>query len=97
MARGQSRRRKLVPECAPAIDQWKYEIAEELGLPVGYASNELHGVNTEFAEELGALSSGNVNQEPYWGHISSRDAGAVGGRITQRLVQNAEQDLFFNS
>ena len=33
-------------------------------------------------------------KEDYWGHISSRDAGAVGGTITQRLIQRAEETLF---
>ncbi|TCS83349.1 alpha/beta-type small acid-soluble spore protein [Tepidibacillus fermentans] len=31
--------------------------------------------------------------EDYWGYISSRDCGAVGGSMTRKLVQNTEQYL----
>ena len=85
MAKG----RKLVPECREAIDRWKYEIASELGLPVG---NAFVGSTDEFAAELGTPASS--AKEAYWGHIASRDAGAVGGAITARLVRQAEQTLF---
>jgi hypothetical protein len=90
MGRGQSGRTKIVPESHQAIDQMKYEIAAELGLPVG--KNGAGSMNTEFASELGDPSSRN-NKEDYWGYISSRDTGAVGGTITARLVQKAEQSL----
>ncbi|RKN78866.1 alpha/beta-type small acid-soluble spore protein [Paenibacillus ginsengarvi] len=83
--------RKMVPECRKALDQMKYEIAAELGLPVGGGLSQFE--NVEFATELGGISSGSI-KEDYWGHIASRDAGAVGGSITRRLVQQAEQTLF---
>lgn len=86
MAR-KSRNQKLVQGCEQAIDAMKYEIAQELGLPVGGAVD----VNSEFASELGTNSS--VKQEAYWGDIASRDAGAVGGHITARLIRNAESVL----
>jgi hypothetical protein len=86
MARG----RKLVPECREALDRWKYEIASELGLPVGNASGS---PTEEFAAELGSAPASSAKQT-YWGHIASRDAGAVGGAITARLVRQAEQTLF---
>jgi len=85
MAKG----RKLVPECHEAIDRWKYEIASEMGLPVGNAS---FNPTEEFAAELGTTASS--AKETYWGHIATRDAGAVGGAITARLVRQAEQTLF---
>jgi hypothetical protein len=85
-------RSKVVPESKKALDILKYEIAAELGLPVGKQAS-LHDANTEFASELGAMPSSSV-KEDYWGHITSRDAGAVGGRITQRLIQRAEETLF---
>ncbi|GGJ05231.1 small, acid-soluble spore protein 2 [Alicyclobacillus cellulosilyticus] len=69
MAYGQKNNTLLVPGCHNALDNLKYEIAAEMGLPVHQGS------------------------EDYWGHIQARDAGAVGGEITRRLVQLAEQTL----
>lgn len=83
--------RKMVPQCQQALDQMKYEIAAELGLPVGGGLATFG--NVEFASELGSLPAASI-QEDYWGHIASRDTGAVGGTITKRLVQQAEQTLF---
>lgn len=83
--------RKIVPECHQALDQLKYEIAAELGLPVG--RNAAAFGNTEFATELGSIPGASI-QEDYWGHIATRDTGAVGGAITSRLVKQAEQTLF---
>lgn len=59
----------LIREAHPALDNMKYEIAAELGLPVHQGS------------------------EDYWGHITSYDAGRVGGTMTKRLVAFAEQSL----
>lgn len=91
MAKGQSGRRQIVPECHEALDAMKYEIAAELGLPVG--KNVMLHANAEFATELGAIPASSI-REDYWGHIATRDTGAVGGQITRRLVQQAEQILF---
>lgn len=92
MAKGQSGRRQIVPESHKALDMMKYEIAAELGLPVG-PYGRAGALDTEFATELGAIPSSTM-KEDYWGHIASRDAGAVGGHITRRLVQRAEQSMF---
>ncbi|MEW9673500.1 small, acid-soluble spore protein, alpha/beta type [Ammoniphilus sp. 3BR4] len=54
--------RKLVPQAASAIDQMKWEIAQEFGIQLG-------------ADQ------------------TSRANGSVGGEITKRLVQFAEQSL----
>ncbi|WP_274362493.1 alpha/beta-type small acid-soluble spore protein [Paenibacillus thermotolerans] len=96
MARGSGRsNQKLVPEAHKALDALKYEFAAELGLPVGPNRPGMNGADTEFAAELGTVSAGGgSSREDYWGHIASRDAGAVGGRITQHLVRKAERDLF---
>lgn len=85
MARNNNK--KVVPESGKALDVLKYEIAAELGLPVG---KQLANVNVEFATELGSLPSASV-KEDYWGHIASRDTGAVGGTITARLIKKAEE------
>ncbi|NQX61943.1 alpha/beta-type small acid-soluble spore protein [Paenibacillus qinlingensis] len=84
-------RSKVVPESKKALDILKYEIAAELGLPVGYSQSL--NVDTEFAGELGSIPSSSAKKD-YWGHITSRDNGAVGGRMTQRLIQRAEETLF---
>ena len=90
MARGKT---KVVPEAQQALDMLKYEIAAELGLPVGKSSQQTIGFNAEFASELGMNPTSSM-KEDYWGNISSRDAGAVGGEITRRLIQRAEEALF---
>lgn len=93
MAKGQSgRNRKVVPECQEAIDQLKYEIAAELGLPVGKNVAATYA-DTEFATELGNIQGSSI-REDYWGHIATRDTGAVGGSITRLLVQKAEEILY---
>ncbi|GMX60337.1 hypothetical protein Elgi_71050 [Paenibacillus elgii] len=79
--------KKVVPESGKALDVLKYEIAAELGLPVG---KQLANANVEFATELGSIPSASI-KEDYWGHIASRDAGAVGGTITARLIKKAEE------
>ncbi|MGI6358238.1 MAG: small, acid-soluble spore protein, alpha/beta type [Bacillota bacterium] len=61
--------RQLVPQAHQALDNMKYEIAAELGLPVYQGS------------------------EDYWGNLTSRDCGAVGGKMVRRLIQMAEEAL----
>ncbi|MBP2001791.1 hypothetical protein J2Z69_002847 [Paenibacillus shirakamiensis] len=81
--------RQIIPQSRDVLRQWKYEIAEEFGLPVGYgASNNNYG-DTEFAGELGSIVSGHTTSS--WGHLTSRENGSVGGEITKRLVQHAEK------
>lgn len=69
MGAGQSRssNQLVVPQANAALDQLKYEVANELGIA--------------------------VPQDGYWGYVASRDTGAIGGNITRRLVQIAEQTL----
>jgi small acid-soluble spore protein B (major beta-type SASP) len=95
MARGSAKRNQIVPESHKALDALKYEIAAELGLPVGRNRSAAAGFgDTEFASELGDAGAAGSTKEDYWGHIASRDAGAVGGRITRHLIRKAQQDLF---
>lgn len=93
MARGQSGggNNLLVREAGQALNRMKYEIAAELGLPV--SSDGAFASDVEFAEEFGTNSPVS-RREPYWGHLASRDAGAVGGQIVKRLVEQAERALF---
>jgi hypothetical protein len=57
----------VVPQANQALDQLKYEVAQELGIM--------------------------LSQDGYNGNLVSRDAGSIGGNITRRLVQIAEQQL----
>lgn len=66
--RRRSKNRILVPEAKQAMDQFKYEMASELG------------INPEY-------------QSGYWGNISSRECGAVGGHMVRRMIAEAEQSL----
>ncbi|MDQ0878337.1 hypothetical protein QFZ77_006996 [Paenibacillus sp. V4I3] len=69
MASGQSRssNQLVVPQATQALDQLKFEVAQELGIQ--------------------------IPQDGYYGYMASRDTGAIGGNITRRLVQIAEQQL----
>ncbi|MCK9221435.1 MAG: alpha/beta-type small acid-soluble spore protein [Limnochordia bacterium] len=70
MALGQetSRNQPVVTGALQALDQFKYEVASELG------------INPEY-------------QSGYWGNISSRECGAVGGHMVRRMIAAAEQSL----
>lgn len=57
----------VVPQASAALDQMKYEIAQELGIQ--------------------------LSKDGYNGYLITRDAGLIGGNITRRLVQMAEQQL----
>lgn len=88
MSRGST---PVVVEAKKALDTLKLEIAGELGGPVG---NALY----EFGGELGQLPSGqqtfvDAAKTGYYGNVSSRDCGVVGGGMTRRLVQNSETRL----
>ncbi|EXX87692.1 spore protein [Paenibacillus darwinianus] len=65
--RSSSRNVLVVPQARQALEQIKYEAAQELGVQ--------------------------IPQDGYYGNIATRDAGSLGGYITRRLVQMAEQQL----
>lgn len=82
--------RVIVPESRLMIDQMKYEIAAEFGLNVGgFGANG--GLDTEFASDLGQTGGMSFRGRYNGGHLSSRENGSVGGEITKRLIQQAEQ------
>jgi hypothetical protein len=78
---------KVVPECQAAINRMKYEIAAELGLASPSAD-----FSAESSGELGSRPEA-VYGRVQWDSITTRDAGAVGGMISRRLIQQAEQIL----
>jgi len=59
--RKKGKRQILVPEAAQAMDRFKYEMAEELGINPEYKTG-------------------------YWGNISARECGAVGGHMVRRMM-----------
>jgi len=69
MGTGQKRNTLMVKEAHQALDQFKYEVAQDL----------------------------NINTQPiqgdYWGFMTSRDCGAVGGHMVKRMIEAAEQSL----
>ncbi len=58
-------------------------------LVVPQANQALQQMKLEAAQELGVQ----IPQDGYYGNISTRDAGSLGGYITKKLVQIAEQQL----
>ncbi|SDX68113.1 alpha/beta-type small acid-soluble spore protein [Paenibacillus sp. CF384] len=57
----------VVPQATAALQQMKFEAAQELGIQ--------------------------IPSDGYYGNVSTRDAGSLGGYITRKLVQIAEQQL----
>ncbi|MCR2806454.1 alpha/beta-type small acid-soluble spore protein [Paenibacillus soyae] len=57
----------VVPQARAALEQMKFEVAQELGIQ--------------------------IPQDGYYGNMTTRDTGSIGGYITRRLVQLAEQQL----
>ncbi|WP_240416501.1 alpha/beta-type small acid-soluble spore protein [Paenibacillus periandrae] len=57
----------LVPQAVHALQQLKFEVAQELGIQ--------------------------IPNDGYYGYMTTREAGSIGGGITRRLVQIAEQSL----
>jgi hypothetical protein len=62
-----SRNRALIPEAQSGLDQFKHEIANEIGVQIP--------------------STG------YWGNMTSRDCGSVGGFMVKRMVESYEKSL----
>lgn len=87
-----TKKKKLVPESAKALKALKYEIASEIGIIPSGASVDY---NSEFADELGRQTqSVGVGHNIDWGSISSRQNGYIGGSITKKLVQQAQQNIY---
>lgn len=67
MASSKSSNTLVVQQATKALEQLKYEVAQELGIQ--------------------------IPQDGYYGFMATRDTGAIGGHITRKLVQIAEQQL----
>lgn len=64
-------------------------MANNSTLVVPQAKAALNQMKMEVAQELGIAFQPNA----YNGNLATRDAGAIGGNITRKLVQMAEQQL----
>ncbi len=58
-------------------------------LLVPQATAALDRMKFEVAQELGIA----IPQDGYYGNMMTKDAGYIGGNITRRLVQIAQQSL----
>jgi small acid-soluble spore protein B (major beta-type SASP) len=58
-------------------------------LVVPQATQALQQLKMEAAQELGIQ----IPADGYYGNVATRDAGSLGGYITRKLVQIAEQQL----
>lgn len=85
-----SRNRKLVPACDPVLQQWKYEVAGELGIALPGVQGA--GFDAEMAGELGNIG-GIAGRPDDWGSMTARQTGSIGGQITRRLVRRSEQGM----
>lgn len=56
---------------------------------VPQAKNALQNMKMEAAQSLGVQ----VPSDGYYGNVTSRDAGSLGGYITKNLVRIAEQQM----
>lgn len=68
MGTGQKSNSLVVVEAAQAMQNFKYEMANEVGV-----TNQIQG--------------------GYWGNISSRDCGAVGGHMVRNMIQAYQQSV----
>jgi hypothetical protein len=62
-----SRNQKAVPEARTALQHFKYEVANEIGVK--------------------------VPESGYWGDMTSRECGSVGGFMVKKMIEMAEEQL----
>lgn len=67
MAGGQKSNTLVNPLAAKAMEQFKYEVANELGIQ--------------------------TPQSGYWGEMTTRDTGAIGGHMVRKMVEAYENSL----
>ncbi|MHB1393961.1 MAG: small, acid-soluble spore protein, alpha/beta type [Clostridia bacterium] len=61
------------------------------GLKVPTAHKALDNMKYEIASELNLPV--HQGSEDYWGNLSSKDCGRVGGNMVKKLITQAEQQL----
>ncbi|RSK29013.1 alpha/beta-type small acid-soluble spore protein [Bacillus sp. HMF5848] len=82
------RRRPLVREARPALDELKQQVMRERG----YTVNKPEEVKYEVAKDMGVPM-----QKGYNGRLTSKEAGKVGGPIggqmVKELIRMAQQSM----
>ena len=58
--------KSVVPEAKEALNKFKYEVANEVGVNL---------------------------KQGYNGHLSSKDAGRIGGNMVRKMIQQAENNM----
>lgn len=81
MARGQQRNQPLIQQAGQALNQFKYEVAQEIASTSNDAQAQL--LQQWYQGQTGG----------YGGDIPSRLWGAVGGHMVRRMIAAAEQSL----
>ncbi|HHX74235.1 MAG TPA: alpha/beta-type small acid-soluble spore protein [Firmicutes bacterium] len=94
------KKKRLVPEAEQALENFKMEIARELGIP---ASGEafaaaLEQYKHEIAAELGIdgyIRSQGWQQVPsaVCGSVGGRMGGPIGGNMVRRMIEMAEKAM----
>jgi len=101
----------VVPAAASRLDVLKYEIADELGYPLHIGQPRATPENwNRITDKMKYEIAGELGLAPYikngyWGEVSSRACGAVGGRIggkiggnmVRTMIRLAEENLARNS
>ena len=62
-----SRNQNVVPEARGGLDQFKHEVASEIGVQVPATG--------------------------YWGNMTSKECGSVGGYMVKKMVESYERSL----
>jgi small acid-soluble spore protein D (minor alpha/beta-type SASP) len=103
---GRRNNRPVNPAARQALDNLKYEVAQELGYMQGGSENELREsldrMKFEAAEELGLTEK---IRTIGWPNMTSRECGKVGGRLggrlggqmVRRMIEFAETHMANNS
>lgn len=99
-----NRNQHVVPGADQALDQLKYEVAQELGMTNQDQAGEtqyeafLDRQKFEVASELGLLDD---IQTKGWGEMTTRDCGRIGGamggkiggNMVRKMIEIAEKNL----
>jgi hypothetical protein len=62
-----TKNQNTIPEAKKGLSQFKYEVANEIGV--------------------------NVPDSGYWGNMTSRECGSVGGYMVKKMVEAYERNL----
>ena len=95
-------RKRLVPGVEQALEKFKVEIATELGIVDGSPGSSLEASLSKYKNEIaGELGIASTISEKGWEGVSSRNCGAVGGRMggkiggnmVKKMIEMAENNL----